>query len=204
MIGTKITGATNNCDRVSVVVHWRPASRGWTMQASRNGFLWPLFFAYLVIIAVPATALAQDMPPILAPPAQPPAPVAPAPAVSPSAEVAIPPAVPPTPAAPIKPEHTASVDHPAATHHNAKTASIKSKFAALTRRLTAAAHAHRTVTHVAVREPQPQPVFPPGPPLPPPGYFPPGPYQPGPYQQLVYGGPPRPIYGGWARYRYYP
>jgi len=180
------------------------------MQASRSGFLWPLFFAYLVITGVSATAaLAQDMPPILAPPApaQPAAPVAPAPA-SPSAEVAIPPAVPPAPATPVKPEHTASADHPAVPQHNAKPASIKSKFAALTKRLTTVAHAHRTVTHVAVRESQPQlqpqPVFPPGAPVPPPGYFPPGPYQPSPYQQLVYGGPPRPIYGGWGRYRYYP
>jgi hypothetical protein len=176
------------------------------MQGSRGGFLSPFFFASLAIIFVTApAALAQDMPPILAPPAQPAVPASPA-SVPPSAEAIIPPAPVVPPAAPAKQDHVASVNHPTTTHRNAKPAAIKNKFAALTKRLTTAAHAHRNISHVAASEPppQPQPVFPPGAPVPPPGYFPPGPYQPGPYQQLVYGGPPRPAYVGRGRYPYYP
>jgi hypothetical protein len=204
MIGTKFAGVTNNCGRFFVVVDWRSAKWGWVMRGSRGGFLSPLLFASLAIIAVPAAAAsAQDMPPILAPPVQPVMPAPPA-SVSPSAEAVIPPAPAVPPAAPAKQDRAASVNHPTAAHHIAKSAAIKNKFAALTKRLTTTAHAHRNVSHVAVSEPPPRPVFPPGAPVPPPGYFPPSPYQPGPYQQLVYGGPPRPFHAGWGRYPYYP
>jgi hypothetical protein len=165
------------------------------MQDSRRSFASALLIAVLAIAGSHA-ARAQDMPPIFAPlaPTTPPAAPAVAPAVSPSAEAAIPPAPPSAFTAPARQEHTASAGH-ATAHHNAKPASIKNRFAALTRRLTGGAHTHRSVSHVVNSEPQP--VFPPGAPIPPPGYFPPSPYR-----QLVYGGPPRPPFGGWGRYPY--
>ena len=142
---------------------------------------------------------AQDMPPILAPVT--PAPVV-SPSPSPSAEAVIPPAPVATPTAPARvappitptrKAHVATVVRRAPSHHRAA-------WAALTKRL-ATARAHATTRHVALREPEPS--FPPGTVVPPPSY-----YGPGPYQQLVYGGPPRGIYGGWGRYRgpypYYP
>ena len=161
------------------------------MQGSRKGFPLPLLFAALAIIAVPGVALAQDMPPILAPPTVPEVPAKLAP-VSPSAEAVIP------PAAPVKQEHIAAVDHPTPAHHAAKSATVKKRLAAVHARRTA--H-HVAVNHVAIREPEPS--MPPGSIVPPPGY-----YGPGPYEHLVYGGPPRGLYGGWGgyrgRYSYYP
>ena len=161
------------------------------MQGSLSSFASALLIAILAIMG-PHAAEGQDMPPILAPLAPPTPPAAtatPAP-VAPSGEAVIPSVTPPA-------KHIASTDHPATARRNAKSASIKNKFAALTRRLTAAGHARRKVSHVVARAPQP--AFPPGAPVPPPGYFPPSPYR-----QLVYGGPPVPIYGGWNRYPYYP
>jgi hypothetical protein len=171
------------------------------MQWSRKSFLLSLFFAFSVIIVIPAVAVAQDMPPILAPLAPPAAPATPAPA-SPSAEAVIPPATVAPPAEPAKKEHVATANRLGASHRATKPTLAK-KFAALTKRLTThgAAHEHGTAYHVAVNEPVSGP--PPGAPFPPPGYYPPGPYE-----HLVYGGPPIGPYGGWGGYRgrypYYP
>jgi len=164
------------------------------MQGSREGLPLSLLFAFLAISAGPAAAVAQDMPPILAPLA--PAAVAPAnPALtSPSAEAVIPPAAPIPMAAPAKPEHVAAVKHPATVHHSGKSRAVKTKFAALMKRLTPAYHARRFVTHVAATRER-EPSLPPGTLIPPPGYF-----SPPPHEHLVYGGPP-PGYPGWGPYR---
>jgi hypothetical protein len=168
------------------------------MYRSPIGFLIKLFFAFLAIIAAPQFAVAQDMPPILAPLAAPMA-VAPNPEpTSPSAEAIIPPAVVKSPAVPTM-SHVAAVDHPKAARHLEKTGAAKNKFAALMKRL-AAAH-HGAVHHLANGAPEPN--FPRGTIVPPPDY-----YASGPYQHLVYGGPPMGVYGGWGGYRgrypYYP
>jgi hypothetical protein len=190
------------------------------MRRSRHGFSLPLLFA-LLALGAPGIAAAQDMPPILAPLAQPPeASPKPTPApITPSAEATIPPAVPAAPPVPAKKEHAAAVTHPTTVHHAAKPAAVKTRFAALMKRL-AAAHAHSAPQHVALRQPEPswaqaavvpEPGFPPpGTVMPPPGYsgyYGPG-YSPGPRERLVYGGPPPGVYGGWVGYRgrypYYP
>jgi hypothetical protein len=171
---------------------------GVTMRSSSYGFSYSLLFAFLAITAVPGIAAAQDMPPILAPPAA----AMPDPG-PPSAVAATPPAVAAAPLAPAVKVHTAiaapaakpSHETKAAVHHDAK-------FAALIKRL-AAAHAHPATHHVAAASPNPG-LPAPGTVVPPPGYFP----STGPYQRLVYGGPPPRFYGGWGGYRgrypYYP
>ena len=84
-------------------------------------------------------------------------------------------------------EHVAAAKHPTATHHAAGVTA--KKFAALTRRLTAA-HPHPAVAHVSARV-----AASPGVVVPLPDYYPPGPYR-----RLVYGGPPPGPYG-WGGYR---
>jgi hypothetical protein len=177
------------------------------MQGSPKSFSSALLFAVLGVTVVPGMAAAQDMPPILAPLATPavssnqtpPASSSPT-QTPPSAEASIPPALAARPAAPPKQEHVAAADHSTVTHHGAKSPAIKSKFAALTRRLTAA-HAREVSHHVALR--QFEPSFPQGTVMPPPGY-----YGPDARERLVYGGPPPGLYGGWGGYRgrypYYP
>jgi hypothetical protein len=151
-----------------------------------------IFFALLAIAVVPELAAAQDMPPILAPPA--PAVMATPVPASPSAEAVIPPAMVAPPAATVGKKHVAAADHRLRVRHEAKTAAVK-------KRLTAA-HA-RTTTHHIVAFRAPERTLPAGMVVPPPGY-----YAPGPYERLVYGGPPRGLYNGWAGYRgrypYYP
>ena len=179
--------AVNNCGLGFVVVDWRSCEREWRMQGSRFGFAMPLLFAVSAIIGVPGLAVAQDMPPILAPLASSP-PASPGPAsVSPSATAIIPPAVTVAPAKPTgKPPVALATRRPATPHRHVVSATMK-------RRL-ASAHAPAPIHHVALR--QPEPSLPPGIVVPPPpGYF-----APGPRERLVYGGPPPGIYGGWGRY----
>jgi hypothetical protein len=183
------------------------------MRRLRHGFSLPLLFA-LLAIGAPGIAAAQDMPPILAPLAQPPE-VSPKPTpapIAPSAEATIPPAMPAVPSGPAKKEHAAAVTRPTTAHHAAKPAVVKTRFAALVKRL-AANHPHPVPQHVAVRQPEPswaQAAVVPEPGFPPPGMAgpPPGYYGPGPRERLVYGGPPLGVYGGWGGYRgrypYYP
>jgi hypothetical protein len=172
---------------------------GVTMRSSSHGFSYSLLFAFLAITAAPGMAAAQDMPPILAPPAV----AKPDPSPPLAAATVMPPAVVAAPVAPAAKPHTVAVAPPAKAAHEAKaTAHHDAKFSALIRRL-AAAHAHPARHHVSVASPDP--VVPaPGTVVPPPGYFPPA----GPYQRLVYGGPPPGVYGGWGGYRgrypYYP
>lgn len=172
----------------------------WRVQSS---FITSMLFAFLAI-AVPRLTLAQDMPPILAPPVLPkaaPTPAMPS-ATSPSAQAAIPPAVAPTMKRPpvVIAKRTA-----AATNHHLSTAAEKKKFAALLKRLSPGEKkavyretvrhvaAHETVRRVAVHETvTPPSMLPPGTVIAPPGY-----YGPGPYQRLVYAGP----YGGWGGFR---
>ncbi len=174
------------------------------MQRSPIGFPLRLLFA-LLAIGLPGVAAAQDMPPVLAPLATPPA-ASPSPPPAPVATAVIPPArvVVASPVTAKKPRIVAAV-HPAPTHHRVK-------IAALNKRL-AVAHEHAAIHHVALRrsEPRfprmaaavPEPGIPYGTVVPPPGY-----YAPGPRERLVYGGPPPGIYGGWGGYRgrspYYP
>lgn len=165
------------------------------MQASRAGLPCSLLFALSAIIVSPQIARAQDMPPIWTPVAPPPAATAPAtPAVSaPSAQAAVPPAViaPPAPPPAKKQVVAARATKP---RPEAKVAAARrqAKFAALTKRLTAAVHAHPAPRRVVAAAPEP--ALPRGAIVPPPGYY----YPPAPYEQLVYGGPPR---GGWGGYR---
>jgi hypothetical protein len=168
------------------------------MRSSSYGFSYSLLFAFLAITAVPGIAAAQDMPPILAPPAA--AKPDPGP---PLAAVVTPPAVVASPVAPAAKVHTAVAAPAAKPPHEAKaSAHHDAKFAALIKRL-AVAHAHPATHRVAVASPNPVPPAP-GTVVPPPGYFPPA----GPYQRLVYGGPPPAFYRGWGGYRgrypYYP
>jgi len=171
------------------------------MQRSRAGFSYPLLFALSAIIASPEIARAQDMPPIWTPLAPPPAAAAPPPvaatpaSVPPSAAAVVSPAVTVPSALPTVKKQVAAAGRPAKPRHAAKaSARQEAKFAALTKRLTAV-HAHPATRHVAVRAPEPTP--PRGMIVPPPGYY----YPPPPYEQLVYGGPPRGLYGGWGGYR---
>jgi hypothetical protein len=171
------------------------------MLRAQLSFITSMLFAFLVIVA-PRLTLAQDMPPILAPPVLPnAAPATPSPA-SPSAEAAVPPAVAPT----VKRPQVAIAKRPAVTaNHRVATAAEKKKFAALLKRLSPAdkkteyheairhVAAHETVRRVAVHETVPPPrMLPPGMVIAPPSY-----YGPGPYQRLVYAGP----YGGWGGFR---
>jgi hypothetical protein len=183
---------------------------GRVMGKSPNSFLIRLLFTLSVIIAGligPGFAIAQDMPPILAPPAQPspPATTNPQP-ITPSAEAAVPPAGPAvvTPSAPArKPTIAASAVRP--TNRHAQLARHEAKSAADKKRLLASArHEHSPIRHVALRRPEPaypqiasvpEPNFPPGTVVPPPGY-----YDPGYREHLVYGGPPPGPYG-WGGYR---
>jgi hypothetical protein len=171
------------------------------MQGSLAGFSCRLLFAFQAIIVSAGVAVAQDMPPVLAPLTVPaasnPAPVSPSAqaAIPPAAQAVIPPAAPAVPAT--KPIHTAANHHAkdAKPHHPAK-------FAALAKRL--AAHSHPVTHHVAAAHVAAAPALPPGAQVPPPGY-----YGPAPYQRLVYGGPPPGMYGGWGggyrgRHPYYP
>lgn len=162
------------------------------MQESRSGFSCRLLFASLAIIALTGVAEAQDMPPILAPLA--PEAMAPSPPLaSPSAEAVISHPAIVHPAAPATKTHVVHADRPAKAHHAAK-------FAALIKRL--AARPRPTIHHVALKQPEPPPL-PPGTVVPDPSYYPPGSYE-----RLVYGVPPRGLYGGWGGYRgrypYYP
>jgi len=112
----------------------------------------------------------------------------------------VPPAVVAPSAVPARKVHVAATARPRAATHRAK-------FAELIRRL-AATHPHPATAHVVPRQSEfvaiapPEPRFPPGMVVPPPGY-----YGPGPREHLVYGGPPRGLYG-WGGYRgpnpYYP
>jgi len=158
------------------------------MQRSPIGFSSIIFFA---ILAIPLSgiAAAQDMPPILAPPAPAPA-VSSLPAPSSPAATAIIP-----PAAPAKKAQVATAVRPA--RHPVKSAAVKKRLAAAHTQ----AHAQTVTHHVAFR--QPEPSLPAGMVVPPPGY-----YAPAPRERLVYGGPPPGLYGGWGGYRgrypYYP
>jgi hypothetical protein len=166
------------------------------MQGLSNGFIGTVLFA-LSAIGMSQLGEAQDMPPILAPPAAP-AVAAPKPVpVAPSAEAVIQPGIPApaaTPAAALpapvkKPLVATTTTHAAQTHRHAK-------FAALMKRLTAARtrSAHETATHrVGLHRAAPSLAA--GPMPPPPGYYPPG-FR----QRLVYGGPPPGFYP-WAGYR---
>jgi len=168
------------------------------MRCSRVSVIWSVFFA-LLVIGLPQLASAQDMPPILAPPAPTPQ-ATPAP-VSPSAQAVIPPRATAPTATTTKPQQQAvAVPHRAAANHRVASLAEKKRFTALLRRLAAAHRENppRVLVHV------PGPNLPPGAVVPPPSYYPPGPYQ-----RLVYGGPygggP---YSGWGGYRrpypYYP
>jgi hypothetical protein len=171
------------------------------MQRSPIGFSLRLFFA-LLAIGLPGIAAAQDMPPVLAPLAPPPA-ALPSPPPSPVATAIIPVAV--APPAPAKKPRVVAAAHPAPAHHRIKTAALNKRLAV--------AHQHVVTHHVALRraEPRystvaeavPEPSIPFGTAVPPPGY-----YGPGPRERLVYGGPPPGVYGGWGGYRgrnpYYP
>jgi len=171
------------------------------MQLSPIGFSLWLLLALLAIVAVPGIAAAQDMPPILAPLA-PPSEAATSVPASPSAEAVIPPVAVVPPAAPVSKKQLVVADHLTKSHRDAKSAARQEvKFAALTKRLTAG-HAHpATQRVVAVRVPEL--ALQPGMVVPAPGYYPPSPYE-----HLVYGGPPRGLYGAWGGYRgrypYYP
>jgi len=158
------------------------------MRRSQSGFIVSVLFAFLAILAA-RLAMAQDMPPILAP-LDPP--TAPAPATaSPSAEAVIPPAA----VVPAKKPQVAAVKPPESPSHHVATAAEKKKFAALLRRLAQAHHetAHRTTVRRVVVVHETRPDLPPGTILPAPGYYPSGPY----YQRLVYAGP----YRGWDGFR---
>lgn len=158
----------------------------------------------LLAIAGTRPALAQDMPPILAPLDLPKASVAaPSPGSAPSAEAVIPPAA-AVPA--IKPQ--AAIARPPAPDHHVAAATQK-KFAALLKRLSPSDHKavnqktaaqksrdHEAVRHVATAH-ETAPTAAEAARALPPGTVvmgPPGYYQPSPYRRLVYAGP----YGGWG------
>src|SRR5580704_4987475 len=110
------------------------------MQFSPVGFSSRLLFALLAIVAVRSIAAAQDMPPILAPLA--PSAAATSGPASPSGQAVIPPIAVVPPAAPVSKKQLIAADHLTKSHRDAKSAARQeAKFAALTKRLSAA-HAH--------------------------------------------------------------